>query len=36
VLEEISFPDWVPAKSATAAKRLSERQALADLAMLLA
>lgn len=36
VLEEIPFPDWVPAKSAAAAKRLSERQALADLAMLLA
>jgi hypothetical protein len=36
VLEETPFPDWVPAKSAAAAKRLSERQALADLAMLLA
>ena len=36
VLEEMPFPDWVPAKSAAAAKRLSERQALADLAMLLA
>lgn len=35
VLEEIPFPQWVPAKSAAAAKRLSERQALADLAMLL-
>ena len=35
VLEEVPFPDWVPAKSAAAAKRLSERQALADLAMLL-
>ena len=36
VLEEVPFPDWVPAKSAAAAQRLSERQALADLAMLLA
>jgi hypothetical protein len=36
VLEQTPFPDWVPAKSAAAAKRLSERQALADLAMLLA
>jgi hypothetical protein len=36
VLEEVPFPDWVPPKSAAAAKRLSERQALADLAMLLA
>lgn len=36
VLEETPYPDWVPAKSAAAAKRLSERQALADLAMLLA
>ena len=36
VLEETLFPDWVPAKSAAAAKRLSEQQALADLAMLLA
>jgi hypothetical protein len=36
VLEETPFPDWVPAASAAAGKRLSERQALADLAMLLA
>jgi hypothetical protein len=36
VLEEVPFPDWVPAKCTAAAKRLSERQALADLAMLLA
>lgn len=36
VLEETPYPDWVPAKSATAAKRLSERQARAYLAMLLA
>jgi hypothetical protein len=35
VLEETPFPDWVPAASAAAAKRLSEQQALADLAMLL-
>ena len=36
VLEETPFPDWVPAKITAAARRLSERQALADLAMLLA
>ncbi len=36
VLEEVPFPDWVPDKSAAAAKRLSEHRALADLAMLLA
>lgn len=35
VLEETPYPDWVPTTSAAAAKRLSERQALADLAMLL-
>jgi hypothetical protein len=35
VLEQTPFPDWVPAKTATAAKRLTERQALEDLAMLL-
>ena len=35
VLEEVPFPDWIPAKSVAAAKRLSDRQALADLAMLL-
>ena len=36
VLQETPFPDWLPAASAAAAKRLSEQQALADLAMLLA
>ena len=36
VLQETPFLDWVPASSAAAAKRLSEQQALADLAMLLA
>jgi hypothetical protein len=36
VLGEMPFPDWVPAKSAAAAKRLSELRALQDLAMLLA
>jgi hypothetical protein len=35
VLEETPFPDWVPAKIMASAKRLSERQALAELAMLL-
>ena len=36
VLQETPFPDWLPAASAAAAKRLSQQQALADLAMLLA
>jgi hypothetical protein len=35
VIEQTAFPGWVPAKAAAAAKRLTERQALEDLAMLL-
>jgi hypothetical protein len=34
VVEETPFPDWVPAKTATAARRLTVRQALATLDML--
>lgn len=35
VIEQTPFPEWVPAKTAAAAKRLTQRQALEDLAMLL-
>ncbi len=35
VIEATPFPEWVPAKAAAAAKRLTQQQALQELAMLL-
>ena len=35
VIEVTPFPEWVPAKAAAAAKRLTQQQALEELAMLL-
>jgi hypothetical protein len=35
VIEETPFPEWVPAKTSAATKRLTQQQALEELAMLL-